>query len=59
MNRAKNEIVKLQEKRRKQCAEEGKEFVVMYVEEDKTVNTSKLITVVLSIVWKDFVFRMN
>ena len=45
IHRAKNEIVKLQERRRAQCKEEGKEFVVMYVEEDTSQNTSKMITV--------------
>ena len=56
VNRAKNEIVKLQEKRRKQCAEQGQEFVVMYVEEDKTVNTSKLITVSIIYSLERFLF---
>ena len=56
VNRAKNEIVKLQEKRRKQCAEQGQEFVVMYVEEDKTVNTSKLITVSIIYCLERFLF---
>ena len=45
INRAKNEIVKLQERRREQCKQDGQEFIVMYVEEDNKQNTSKLITV--------------
>ena len=56
VNRAKNEIVKLQEKRRKECKEQGTEFVVMYVEEDKTVNTSKLITVSINYCLERFLF---
>jgi hypothetical protein len=45
INRAKNEIVKLQERRREECKKAGQEFIVMYVEEDNKQNTSKLITV--------------
>ena len=43
--RAKNEILKLQEERRKQCQEAGQPFVVMYVEEENKSNTSKKIRV--------------